>query len=80
MFGSTAEQIKGMIIYPCCANKKAMVKCGASGKATHPCPQCGKFIEFDYDRMSARVTKAERGAAQKFRTIANCMSEVSLSR
>ena len=44
MFGSAAEQIKGMIAYPCCTNKKAMVKYGARVKATHPCPQCGKFI------------------------------------
>lgn len=80
MFGSAAEQIKGMIIYPCCSNKKAMVKFGASGKATHPCPQCGKFIEFDYDTMSAQITRAERGATQRFKTITKCVSEVSLSR
>ena len=53
---------------------------GASGKATHPCPRCGKFIEFDYDKMSARVTKAERGASQKFMTIEKCVSDISLSR
>lgn len=63
-----------------CSNKKAMVKFGASGKATHPCPQCGKFIEFDYDTMSAQITRAERGATQRFKTIAKCVSEVSLSR
>ena len=80
MFGSAAEQIKGMIAYPCCTNKKAMVKYGARGKATHPCTQCGKFIEFDYDEMSAHITKAERGATQRFMTIAKCVSDVSLSR
>lgn len=80
MYGSEAQQIKGMIAYPCCRNKKAMVMYGASGKATHPCPRCGKFIEFDYDKMSARITKAERGASQKFMTIEKCVSDISLSR
>ena len=47
MVDSTTEQIKGMITYPCCPQKKAVVKYNAHGCATHPCPRCGKYIEFN---------------------------------
>ena len=36
MVDSTTEQIKGMITYPCCPQKKAVVKYNAHGCATLP--------------------------------------------
>lgn len=67
MFGSCAEQFRTMIPYPCCPECKAGVEMSAHGKASHPCPNCGKFVEFDYDKESARIVSACRGASNKFR-------------
>lgn len=64
---SEAEQIRGMITYPCCPHKKAVVKYNAHGCAIHPCPNCGKYIEFIYDSMEAKIVKPFRGASKKFR-------------
>lgn len=66
MAGSCAEQLKGMIKYPCCPKKKAAVEYNAHGCATHQCPNCGKFVEFNYDDMTAKVVNAFRGATNKF--------------
>lgn len=39
----------------------------AHGRATHKCPTCGKYIEFDYDEGTAVIVNACRGALNKFR-------------
>ncbi len=44
MVDSTTEQIKGMITYPCCPQKKAVVKYNAHGCATHPCLAVGNIL------------------------------------
>lgn len=67
MVDSTTEQIKGMITYPCCPQKKAAVKYNAHGCATHPCPRCGKYIEFNYDSMEAKIVKPFRGASNRYK-------------
>lgn len=67
MTESCTEQIKGMITYPCCPQKKAVVEYNAHGCATHPCPNCGKYIEFNYDTMKAKVVKPLRGVTHKFK-------------
>lgn len=64
--GTSAVKLKGMIPYPCCPQKKAAVEMGASGCATHQCPNCGKFVEFNYDLMQARRVNAYRGAVNKY--------------
>lgn len=67
MIGSCAEQFRTMIPYPCCSQHKAGVEMSAHGRATHKCPTCGKYIEFDYDKGTARIINACRGASNKFR-------------
>ena len=66
MTGSCVEQFRAMIPYPCCPQHKAGVEMSAHGRASHPCPNCGKFIEFDYDNLTAKIVKPFRGAAHRF--------------
>lgn len=62
-------EIKGVINYPCCPKKKAMVKIGTYGRASHQCPNCGQYVEFDYDTMTASRIKAFRGVVKKFNNV-----------
>ena len=57
MTGSCVEQFRDMIPYPCCPQYKAGVEMSAHGRASHPCPNCGKFVEFDYDNLTAKIVK-----------------------
>lgn len=66
MTGSCVEQFRDMIPYPCCPQYKAGVEMSAHGRASHPCPNCGKFVEFDYDNLTAKIVKPFRGAAHRF--------------
>lgn len=66
MISNCAEQFRAMVPYPCCPAYKAGVEISAHGKASHPCPNCGKFVEFDYDKETARIVGACRGASNKF--------------
>lgn len=66
----TAEKFRTMIPYPCCPKHKAGVEPDAHGKATHPCPKCGKFVEFDYDKLTAKVVSPTRGASHRY--VKNC--------
>lgn len=66
MKGCCAEQFRDMILYPCCPRNKAGVEVSAHGRASHPCPNCGKFVEFDYDNLTARIITPTRGASHKF--------------
>lgn len=52
--GSCAEEIKGMISYPCCPKHKVMAYASARGRVSSKCPNCGKFVTFDYDLMTVR--------------------------
>lgn len=65
MTGSCAEKFRGMIPYPCCPQYKAGVEFSAHGRATHRCPNCGKYIEFDYDKLEAKIVSPSRGASHK---------------
>lgn len=67
MIANCAEKFRTMIPYPCCPQHKAGVEISAHGKASHQCPNCGKFVEFDYDNETARVVNAYRGASNSFR-------------
>ncbi len=58
------EVVVGVIQYPCCPTEKVIVYEGAHGKVSNKCPRCGRFAEFDYDRMDARKTRARRGAVK----------------
>ncbi len=69
MTGTCAEQFVDMIPYPCCSQHKAGVEASAHGKATHQCPNCRKYVEFDYDKRTARIVKPSRGASNKFNRI-----------
>lgn len=66
MIGNCAEQFRTMISYPCCPQRKAGVEMSARGRATHQCPNCGKYVEFDYDEGTARIINACRGASNRF--------------
>ena len=66
MAGTCAEEFRDMIPYPCCPQRKAGVENSARGRATHQCPNCGKYVEFDYDALTAKVIKPKRGASHKF--------------
>lgn len=67
MADSYAEEFIGMIPYPCCPQYKAGVGTSAHGRASHPCPKCGKFVEFNYDNLTAKIVRPSRGAAHRFR-------------
>lgn len=67
MIGNCAEQFRTMISYPCCPQRKAGVEMRAQGRATHQCPNCGKYVEFDYNNETARIVNACRGASKKYR-------------
>ena len=57
---SSITSIKGYIICPICGETE-VVEEGASGKVSHRCA-CHRFIESDYDLMTAREIKPIRGA------------------
>ncbi len=60
--------IKGMIPYPCCPKEAVIAFLNAHGQASNKCPKCGKFVRFDYDRMTATAFRAYRGASQQYKT------------
>lgn len=72
-----ALQLKGAISFPCHPKRKAMVYAGATGKASHQCPQCGAIAVFDYDSMTSEPSKMIRGASHRFAT--NNIADVSPS-
>lgn len=63
---STAERIKGQIIYPCCPKEKAMAFESSHGRASYKCPRCGKFAIFDFDELIAYPAPPARGASHQF--------------
>lgn len=65
--GSCAEKIKGMISYPCCPKNKVMAYASARGRVSTKCPNCGKFVVFDYDLMTAEIGEPARGATHRFK-------------
>ena len=64
---SCAEKIKGMISYPCCPKNKEMAYESARGRVSSKCPNCGKFVVFDYDLMTAEIGEPARGATHRFK-------------
>jgi len=54
--------VKGAIPCPCCLKEKIIAYRGASGKSSVRCRNCGKFILVDYDKMTAILVKAHKGA------------------
>ena len=67
MIANCAEKFRTMIPYPCCPQHKAGVEMSAHGKASHQCPNCGKYVELDYDTETARIVKPSRGASHRFK-------------
>lgn len=57
----------GFINYPCCPGEKVMVEKGAVGRVSQKCPNCGKFVVFDYKKMNAVISAPVRGATKLFR-------------
>ena len=62
-----AQQVKGMISFPCCPKESVMVYADAHGRVSIKCPKCGRFAVFDYDEMCAEPCKPCRGAADQFK-------------
>ena len=65
---TSINNIKGFILCPICEAKE-LVEEGTSGKSSHKC-NCGRYIEYDFDSMTARVIKPVRGATRG-KTIVN---------
>lgn len=65
--GNCAEQFRTMMSYSYCPKYKAGVEMSVHGRATHQCPNCGKYVEIDYDRETARVINVCHGASKKYR-------------
>lgn len=63
---SVAEELKGVIPYPCCPKEKIMPYAGARGVISNKCPKCGRFAMFDLDLMTSWSAKPARGAAHRF--------------
>lgn len=59
MNDQTNKRYKGYIQCPICKAKE-FVEEGATGKVSHYCA-CGRLLESDYDRMTAKETKPVRG-------------------
>ena len=53
--------------YPCCPKEKLLFGPGMGGWASVKCPNCGKFILFDFSRGSSSVVKARRGATKSIK-------------
>lgn len=66
MVESIAEELKGMIPYPCCPKEKIMPYVSAKGIISNKCPRCGKFALFNLDTMKSWQAEPQRGAAHKF--------------
>ena len=66
---TSAEALKGIIVFPCCPQEKVMPYESCQGRASLKCPKCGKIALFDYDRMTARPAPPARGAVRKFKTL-----------
>lgn len=62
------DQIKGVILFPCCPKEKIIVYAGSSGRTSNKCPQCKKMAEFDLDQMKADAASPMRGVVHKFKT------------
>lgn len=57
--------LRGYIEYPCGCKAKVLVYNDAHGTTSVQCPICGKYAMFNYDGMTAVITKAARGAVHK---------------
>ncbi len=64
---TTAEKLRGQILFPCCPKQKTMAFVSSHGRASIKCPNCGKFATFDFDRMVAYPSPAARGASNQFK-------------
>lgn len=60
------DEYTGVIVYPCCPREKVLVKRGTLGAASQKCPHCGKYVLFDYNKMTAELIRPVRGAARHF--------------
>lgn len=56
------EGLRGYIEYPCGCKAKILVYDDARGSTSIQCPVCKKYAVFNYDRMTAVVAKAAKGA------------------
>lgn len=65
---NTAEELKGQIPFPCCPKEKAMAYESSHGRVSLKCPRCGRFAIFDFDKMTAHLSGAAKGASHKFKS------------
>ena len=56
------DGLRGYIEYPCGCKAKILVYNDAHGTTSIQCPICRKYAVFNYDSMTAVMTKAARGA------------------
>lgn len=49
-----------VLFCPVCKEPE-IVDDGTSGKASHRCGTCGRYIEYDYDSMTAREIRPIKG-------------------
>ena len=66
-----AEKVKGWISYPCCPKEAVMVFENSHGKSSIKCPRCEKFSIFDFDTMTATLSKPARGAKKGIMSVKN---------
>lgn len=53
-----------IILCPVC-DEKEIVDEGTTGKASHKCGKCGRFIEYDYNLMTAKVIEPIKGVGRR---------------
>lgn len=59
------KNIKGIIKCPLCEKSKTIVYSGTVGMSSSQCPICKRYIEYDYDHMSAAISTALKGATKQ---------------
>lgn len=50
----------GYIPYPCCPKEKAAYFADSKGHSSIKCPNCKKYVLFDWDNKEAKITGAVR--------------------
>ena len=61
------ESFEKMIAYPCCPKEKVLVTKDSKGIISQRCPNCKKFVIFNFDNMTAHLSHPIRGAAKRLR-------------
>ena len=65
MADACTNNVKGIIKCPFCNKSKNIVFKGTVGMSSSQCPICKRYIQYDYDHMSAAISNAIKGATQQ---------------